>query len=82
MLEEWLRSYKPDELFDETGKLRAELANVGARRRASHGRQSACEWWFVAQGLKCPTIGEYAVAVPTPGTVEAEATRVVGRFPA
>ena len=79
-LEEWMRSYRPEELFDESGKLieeLAELAPVGERRMSAnlHANGGA-----LLKNLKMPNFGDYAVEVQKPGTVEAEATRVTGEF--
>ncbi len=43
LLEDWLRSYRPDELFDETGRLKPELAELGPEGRSTHGSEPACE---------------------------------------
>lgn len=80
ILEDWLRSYKPEELFDENGRLRpelAELAPVGERRMGANPHANG---GLLLKSLKLPDYREYAVAVPKPGTVEGEATRVLGRF--
>ena len=79
-LEEWLRSYKPDELFDERGKLKAEFAELapkGPRRMSANPHANG---GLLLKDLKLPNYRTYAVDVPQPGTVEAEATRVMGRF--
>ena len=79
-LEEWMRSYQPEELFDERGKFReefAELAPTGQRRMSSNPHANGGE---LLQPLSMPRFHDYAVAVPEPGAVEAEATRVAGRF--
>ena len=56
MLEEWMRSYEPEELFDESGRLLPELRGACAERRAPHGRQSACQWRSAASASSsCPT---------------------------
>jgi xylulose-5-phosphate/fructose-6-phosphate phosphoketolase len=80
MLEEWMRSYKPEELFDEQGKLRAELAELAPKRERRMGANPHANGGLLLKELKLPDYREYAVSVPTPGTVEAEATRVLGRF--
>jgi xylulose-5-phosphate/fructose-6-phosphate phosphoketolase len=80
MLEEWLKSYQPEELFDETGKLRAELAELAPKRERRMGANPHANGGLLLKDLKLPDYREYAVAVPAPGTVEAEATRVLGRF--
>jgi xylulose-5-phosphate/fructose-6-phosphate phosphoketolase len=78
ILEDWMKSYRPDELFDENGALVGELAELppkgdrrmGANPRANGGR--------LLLDLRMPDFRAYAVAVPKPGTVNAEATRVLG----
>jgi xylulose-5-phosphate/fructose-6-phosphate phosphoketolase len=80
MLEEWLRSYKPEELFDDTGRLRAELADLAPKEERRMGANPHANGGLLLKSLKLPDYREYAVAVPTPGTVEAEATRVLGGF--
>ena len=44
LLEHWMRSYQPEKLFDESGRLARRSAGARAGRRAAHGRQSACQW--------------------------------------
>ncbi len=80
MLEEWLRTYKPEELFDESGKLRAELAELAPEGERRMGANPHANGGLLLKGLKLPEYREYAVAVPTPGMVEAEATRILGGF--
>ena len=80
LLEEWLKSYKPEELFDETGKFRAELAELAPDGERRMGANPHANGGLLQKSLKLPEYREYAVAVPKPGTVEAEATRVLGRF--
>jgi xylulose-5-phosphate/fructose-6-phosphate phosphoketolase len=77
-LEDWMRSYRPEELFDEHGKFREEfaaLAPTGHRRMGSNPHANGGE---LLQPLTMPHFRDYAVAVPTPGGVKAEATRVLG----
>ena len=79
-LEDWMKSYRPEELFDDSGKFReefAELAPTGHRRMGSNPHANGGE---ILQPLSMPHFHEYAVAVPNPGTIEAEATRVLGGF--
>jgi xylulose-5-phosphate/fructose-6-phosphate phosphoketolase len=79
-LEDWMNSYRPRELFDENGKFReelAELAPTGHRRMGSNPHANGGE---LLEPLSMPHFRDYAVAVPTPGSVEAEATRVLGTF--
>ncbi|NUR55188.1 MAG: phosphoketolase family protein [Acidobacteria bacterium] len=79
-LEEWLKSYRPEDLFDERGGLRrelAELAPVGDRRMGANPHANG---GARLTPLRLPDFREYRVSVGTPGTVEAEDTRVLGRF--
>ncbi len=80
ILEQWMKSYRPAELFDERGGLRAELAELAPK---GHRRMSAnpkTNGGLVLRALKLPDFRDYAVKVPAPGAVTAEATRVMGRF--
>jgi len=80
ILEEWMRSYRPEELFDKTGKLVAELANLaptGARRMGANAHANG---GMLLRDLRMPDFRDYAVKVPQPGALEAEATRVQGQF--
>jgi xylulose-5-phosphate/fructose-6-phosphate phosphoketolase len=80
LLEEWMRSYRPEELFDESGKLNAglfELAPVGERRMGANPHANG---GLLLKDLKLPDFRDYAVEVSKPGTIEAEATRVMGKF--
>ena len=79
-LEEWMRSYKPDELFDENGKLRAELAELAPDGERRMGANPHANGGLLLKGLKMPDFRSFAVDVPTPGAVEAEATRVMGQL--
>jgi xylulose-5-phosphate/fructose-6-phosphate phosphoketolase len=79
-LEEWLRSYRPDELFDESGKLvpeLQELAPAGDRRMSANPHTNG---GAVMRDLVLPDFREYAVDVPEPATTTSEATRVLGEF--
>jgi xylulose-5-phosphate/fructose-6-phosphate phosphoketolase len=79
-LEEWLRSYTPHELFDDTGKLKpeiAELAPTGTRRMGANPHANG---GVLLKDLKLPDYRTYAVEVDRPGTVAAQATRVMGQF--
>ena len=79
-IEDWMKSYKPDELFDETGKFREEfatLAPTGHRRMSANPHANGGE---LLQPLSMPHFYDYAVAVEKPGGVQAEATRTLGKF--
>jgi xylulose-5-phosphate/fructose-6-phosphate phosphoketolase len=80
LLEAWMRSYRPEELFDEAGALRAEiaaLAPMGGRRMSASPHANG---GLLLKDLQLPAFADYAVAVPAPGAVQAQATRVVGAF--
>jgi xylulose-5-phosphate/fructose-6-phosphate phosphoketolase len=79
-LEGWLRSYRPEELFDDDGALVAELrdlAPVGARRMGANPHANG---GMMLRDLRMPDFRGFAVDVPRPGGVSAEATRVLGAF--
>jgi xylulose-5-phosphate/fructose-6-phosphate phosphoketolase len=79
-LEDWMLSYRPRELFDDHGKFREEfaaLAPTGHRRMGSNPHANGGE---LLQPLSMPHFHDYAVAMPGPGMVRAEATRVLGGF--
>jgi xylulose-5-phosphate/fructose-6-phosphate phosphoketolase len=79
-LEDWMRSYRPEELFDAHGTFReefAELAPTGHRRMGFNPHANGGE---LLQPLAMPHFYDYAVAVSEPGDTEAEATRVLGNF--
>jgi xylulose-5-phosphate/fructose-6-phosphate phosphoketolase len=79
-LEAWLRSYRPEELFDEEGALVAELASLppqGERRMSGNPKTNG---GLLLHDLDLPDFREFAVDVPAPASVEAEATRVMGRW--
>jgi len=79
-LEQWMHSYRPEELFDEGGALRddiAELAPVGPRRMGSNPHANG---GILLRDLELRDFRKYAVNVPTPGTTSSEATRVLGAF--
>ncbi|HJU23113.1 MAG TPA: phosphoketolase family protein [Casimicrobiaceae bacterium] len=80
ILEQWLRSYEPERLFDAGGRLVAELAAlapVGTRRTSANPHANG---GLLLRDLHLPDFRDYAVEVPQPGQVEAEATRVQGQW--
>ncbi|WP_283804855.1 phosphoketolase [Rhodopseudomonas sp. B29] len=79
-LEAWMRSYKPEELFDQTGKLRADLevlAPTGHRRMSANPHANGGE---LLRPLALTDFRNYAVKLPAPGALKAESTRVLGTF--
>jgi xylulose-5-phosphate/fructose-6-phosphate phosphoketolase len=78
LLEQWMKSYRPEELFDENGSLVAELRALvpeGERRMGANPHAVG-----VLSDLRLPDFREYAVDVPKPGVTTSEATRVVGKY--
>jgi xylulose-5-phosphate/fructose-6-phosphate phosphoketolase len=78
VLEDWLRSYRPDQLFDEGGRLVSELAELPPRGRRRMSANPHANGGELMQDLVCPDFREYAVDVPKPGTTFSEPTRVLG----
>src|SRR5207253_1520198 len=81
-LEEWLRSYRPEELFDEEGRLVPELralAPKGERRMSANPHANG---GLLLRDLSLPDFRDYEVEVEQPGTGSSEAMRVLGRFTA
>ena len=79
-LEAWLRSYRPEELFDENGTLATDLAALpptGERRMSANSRANG---GIRLKDLDLPDFRAYAVEVPAPGATQAEPTRVLGAF--
>ena len=77
-LEDWLKSYRPQELFDEAGTLRDELAALAPSGSLRMGCNPHANGGGLLRDLIMPNFRDYAVAVPQPGSVDAEATRVMG----
>ncbi len=80
MLESWLRSYRPEELFDEQGRLLPELAELAPRGERRMGANPHANGGVLLRDLQLPDFREYAVDVPKPGAVQAEDTRVLGKY--
>ena len=80
MLEQWMRSYRPEELFDENGGLAAELAELAPTGERRMGANPHANGGLLLRELRVPDFRDYAVEVPQPGAVEAEATRVQGKL--
>jgi xylulose-5-phosphate/fructose-6-phosphate phosphoketolase len=80
LLEQWMKSYRPEELFDERGAPRPELralAPAGSRRMGSNPHANG---GLLLKDLRLPEFRDYAVAVSKPGQVLGEATRVMGYY--
>ena len=80
ILENWMRSYRPEELFDENGKLVPELAALAPKGDRRMSANPHANGGLLLRELVMPDFRKYAVPVPKPGTEFAESTRVLGKF--
>jgi xylulose-5-phosphate/fructose-6-phosphate phosphoketolase len=80
LLESWLRSYKPEELFDESGKLVAEIQALAPEGRRRMSANPHANGGLLRKPLVLPDFREYAVTVTSPATSEALPTEVLARF--
>ncbi len=80
ILEEWMKSYRPEELFDGSGKLIAELAELAPSGNRRMGANPHANGGLLLKDLVMPEFRDYAVPVARPGTEVAEGTRVLGNF--
>jgi xylulose-5-phosphate/fructose-6-phosphate phosphoketolase len=79
-LEAWIRSYKPEELFDENGTLIPELKELAPTGIKRMGANPIANGGLLRKSLIMPDFREYALALPAPGQTEAENTRPLGKF--
>ena len=79
-LEEWLRSYRPAELFDESGRLRPELAALAPSGEKRMGANPNANGGLLLRDLRMPAFADYAVEVPEPGVLGIGDTHVLGKF--
>ena len=80
ILEQWMKSYRPEELFDQDGCLQTELAELpphGERRMSANPHANG---GLLLRDLRLPDFRDYAVDVSAPGGASAESTRVMGQF--
>jgi xylulose-5-phosphate/fructose-6-phosphate phosphoketolase len=80
LLEQWMKSYRPDELFDEQGKLVPALRALAPQGNRRMGANPHANGGLLLKDLKMPDFRDYALDVPAPGAVTGEATRVLGTF--
>jgi xylulose-5-phosphate/fructose-6-phosphate phosphoketolase len=80
MLEQWLRSYRPEELFDATGTLVPELAALPPEGTHRMSASPHANGGLLLRDLRLPDYRQYAVEVKSPGTPSSEPTRVLGRL--
>ncbi len=78
--EEWMKSYRPEELFDSNGAPVAELAELAPISDRRMGAKPHANGRLVLQDLVLPEFENYAVDVPAPGSVTAASTRIVGGY--
>ena len=80
ILEDWMKSYRPNELFDSQGKFVSELRELAPQGNRRMGSNPHANGGILLKDLVMPDFREYAVKVPKPGTEIAEATRVLGKL--
>lgn len=80
LLEKWMKSYKPQELFDKTGKLKKELQELAPKGNRRMGSNPHANGGMLLKELALPDFRKYALSVPSPGTIVAESANVLGAF--
>ena len=80
ILEQWLKSYRPDELFDRDGRLKPEFAELAPKGDRRMGANPHANGGALLNDLRLPAYQDFAVEVPSPGATDAEATRVQGKY--
>ncbi|MGZ8809966.1 MAG: phosphoketolase family protein [Thermoanaerobaculia bacterium] len=80
LLAKWMKSYKPEELFDEGGKFKPELAELAPKGNRRMGANPHANGGLLLRDLRMPDFRDYAFDVKKPGTEQAEATRIAGKF--
>jgi xylulose-5-phosphate/fructose-6-phosphate phosphoketolase len=80
ILEQWMRSYRPEELFDERGALKAELAELAPKGERRMSANPHANGGVLLRDLRLPDFRDYAVKVDRPGATMAESTRLQGKY--
>ena len=80
LLEQWMKSYRPEELFDKRGRLMPELKALAPKGKKRMGSNPYANGGLLLQDLKMPDFRSYALSVEQPGVLVGEATRVMGVF--
>jgi xylulose-5-phosphate/fructose-6-phosphate phosphoketolase len=80
ILESWLKSYHPEELFDDSGRLKKELAELAPQGERRMGANPHANGGILLRDLRMPDFTRYAVKVEKPGQISAEGTRILGEF--
>ena len=79
-LEKWMKSYKPKELFDKTGRLKPELSELAPKETRRMSANPHANGGLLLRDLCLPDFRDYAVKVTKPGAIVAESTRLMGKF--
>jgi len=80
ILEQWMKSYRPEELFDSKGRFKEELAELAPKRERRMSANPHANGGLLLRDLRMPDFKKYAIEVKKPGAIDAEATRVMGKF--
>jgi xylulose-5-phosphate/fructose-6-phosphate phosphoketolase len=80
LLEDWMKSYRPDDLFDENGHVMADISALAPKGPRRMGANPHANGGLLLKDLRMPDFRQYAVPVTTPGTSRAEPTRVLGNM--
>ena len=80
ILEQWMKSYRPEELFDANGRFKPELAELAPRGERRMSANPHGNGGLLLRDLRMPDFRNYAVEVKKPGATDAEATRAMGKF--
>ncbi len=80
ILEKWMKGYKPEELFDKSGRLKPELADLSPKGDRRMSANPHANGGLLLRDLCLPDFRDYAVKVTKPGAISAESTRLMGKF--
>ena len=80
ILEQWMKSYKPQELFDANGRFKPEFAEIAPKGQRRMSANPHANGGLLLRDLRLPDFRKYAVEVKKPGATDAEATRAMGKF--
>jgi xylulose-5-phosphate/fructose-6-phosphate phosphoketolase len=80
LLERWMKSYKPEELFDDAGRVRPDVVEIVPKRERRMSANPHANGGLLLKELRLPDFRDYAVDVPQPGAVSAESTRQMGKL--
>ena len=80
ILEKWMKSYRPEQLFDQSGRFKAELAALAPKGERRMSANPHTNGGALLKELRLPDFRDYAVKLSSPGSVNAEATQVMGKF--